>query len=122
MTLATPERAGASRARLPTIDSDIHNSLPSDTPLRKYLSARWCRYLDHFAGRMFHGLYYPLASQHAARTDAWPPSGLIPGSDLDFMREQLLDRWELEYGVLLPLIGAGKQLNLEWGAAMAREG
>src|SRR5207237_6441756 len=58
--------------------------------------------------------------QNAARTDACPPSGLVPGSDLDFMREQLLDRWELGLGVLLPLLGAGKQLNLEWGGAMSR--
>ena len=120
MTLAAPDRAGTGHTRLATIDCDIHNYLPSDTTLRKYLSERWCRYLDHFAGRVFHGLYYPLASQHAARTDAWPPSGLSPGSDLSFMQEQLLNRWDLEHGILLPLLGAGKQLNLEWGGAMSR--
>src|SRR5258708_14323844 len=99
MTIAVREQDASRAARLATIDCDIHNYLPSDTTLRKYLPARWQRYLDNFAGRSYHGLYYPLASQHAARTDAWPPSGLIPGSDLAFMRHQLLDRWELEYGV-----------------------
>jgi predicted TIM-barrel fold metal-dependent hydrolase len=118
LTIAVRETAAAQPVKTTIVDCDIHNYLPSETTLRKYLSARWCRYLDHFGPRVFHGLYYPLASQHAARTDAWPPSGLIPGSDLSFMREQLLDRWGIEYGVLLPLLGAGKQLNLEWGAAM----
>jgi predicted TIM-barrel fold metal-dependent hydrolase len=36
------------------------------------------------------------------------------------MREQLLDRWNIEFGVLLPLLSAGKQMNLEWGAELSR--
>ena len=48
------------------------------------------------------------------------PRRLAPGSDLDFMREQLLDHWDIEYGVLCPLLGAGEQLNLEWGARCRR--
>jgi predicted TIM-barrel fold metal-dependent hydrolase len=36
------------------------------------------------------------------------------------MREQLLDRWNIELGVLLPLLSAGKQMNLEWGAELSR--
>jgi hypothetical protein len=35
------------------------------------------------------------------------------------MREQLLDRFGIEYGVLTPMLGAGEQLDLERGAALA---
>lgn len=120
MTIALPEQASTQPVQTALIDCDIHNYLPSEATLDKYLPERWRQHREAFASRAYHGLYYPLASQHAARTDAWPPSGMIPGSDLGFLREQLLDRWGMQYGVLLPLLSAGKQLNLEWGAAMAR--
>ena len=35
------------------------------------------------------------------------------------MREQLLDRFNIEYGVLTPMLGAGEHLDLEAGAALA---
>ena len=66
------------------------------------------------------GSFYPRALMNAARHDAWPPSGLPAGSDLDFMRYQLLDLYDIEFGVLNCLFGAGGQLNLEYGAALAR--
>ena len=120
MTIAARESAIGRMAGASVIDCDIHNALPSETALHPYLPGRWRRHAEAFGARTYHGLTYPLASEHAARTDAWPPSGLPPGSDLGFLREQLLDRWGIEYGVLLPLLGSGKQLNLEWGAAMSR--
>src|SRR5690606_17704214 len=49
-----------------------------------------------------------------------PPTGEPPGSNLDFMRQQLLDRWQIAYGILNPLYGAGGQLNLDYGAALAQ--
>jgi uncharacterized protein len=117
-TLVRP--VARARTGTATIDCDIHNALPSEAALHPYLPGRWRRHAEAFGARTYHGLTYPLASEHAARTDAWPPSGLKPGADLGFLREQLLDRWGIEYGVLLPLLGSGKQLNLEWGAAMSR--
>ncbi len=69
--------------------------------------------------RSYLGGEYPRATPRAARTDAWPPSGDPPASDLPFMREQLLDRYGIEYGVLTPMLGAGEQLDLERGAALA---
>ena len=34
------------------------------------------------------------------RTDAIPPGGGTPGSDYEFMRTQLLDRYDVEYAIL----------------------
>ena len=47
------------------------------------------------------------------------PTARPPASDLPFLREQLLDRYDVEYGVLTPMLGAGEQLDHESGAALA---
>ena len=119
-TLTRAEDVAAGRTELAVIDCDIHNYLPSETALSKYMSERWRSYHEDYGSRGYAGNYYPLANMHAARTDAWPPSGQIPGSDLSFVQRQLLDEWGIEFGVLLPLLGAGRQVNLAYGAARAR--
>jgi predicted TIM-barrel fold metal-dependent hydrolase len=115
------------------VDCDIHNAPRSPQALFAYMSKHWRE--DAVAGRQLEdaveasrethgdrsylGCEYPRATPRAARTDAWPPSGGPPASDLSFMREQLLDRFDIEYGVLTPMLGAGEQLDLERGAALA---
>src|SRR5690606_36467873 len=108
------------RSKVAVIDCDIHNAVPSHSTLSAYLPERWRRHHETFGLRGHSGAYYPRANMNAARTDSWPPSGKPPGSDLDFLREQLLDYWGIEYGILNPLLGAGGQLNLEYGAALSR--
>jgi hypothetical protein len=108
------------RNKLAVIDCDIHNALPNDQTLFKYLSPRWRRHHETIGMRGHNGSYYPRAVPNAARLDSWPPSGLPPGGDLDFLRQQLLDAWEMDYGILNCLYGAGGQLNLEYGAALAQ--
>lgn len=111
------------RTKVATIDCDIHNSVPSETALFPYLSQRWRRYGERFGLRSYRygGANYPRTNPNAVRTDAWPPNGLPPGADLPFLREQLLDAWGIEYGLLNPLVddGAPTQPNAEYGAAIA---
>lgn len=102
------------------IDCDIHNAPASDKVLYKYLPKRWQEYHAIIGSRGHVGGIYTRAVPNAARRDAWPPTGEPPGSNLDFLREQLLDYWQLEYGILNPLYGAGGQLNLEFGAALSQ--
>jgi uncharacterized protein len=40
--------------------------------------------------------------------------------DLPFLREQLLDAWGIDYGILNCLHGGGGQLNARWGAAQCQ--
>ena len=115
------------------VDCDIHNVPVAEAELLEYMPTEWRRRrspggrLDETLGarretlgdRSYLGSEYPRPTPRAARTDAWPPSGKPPGSDLQFMREQLLDRFAIEYGVLTPMLGAGEQLDLERGAALA---
>jgi uncharacterized protein len=101
------------------VDCDIHTQPRSKNVLAQYMSARWRRHHEMFGQRDYSGASYPRANEYAARTDSWPPGGAPPGSDLDFVRQQLLDAWGIEFGVLNPLLGAGQQRNLDYGAAMA---
>ncbi len=111
------ERRGATR--LAVVDADIHPAPASPATLGKYVSAAWRTHHETYGSHSYSGAYYPRANLNAARTDAWPPSGLPPGADLDFLREQLLDAWGIEYGVLNPLLGRA-ELNLDYAAAFAR--
>jgi predicted TIM-barrel fold metal-dependent hydrolase len=118
-TQAKPKRQDP--AKMAVIDCDIHNAPASDETLAKYLPARWRRHMELFGSRpAYPGGYYPRLHPNAARSDSWPPNGGKPGSDLNFMQEQLLDAWDLEYGVLNPLHPAGGQPNLDYSAALAQ--
>lgn len=118
--LAEPKVQRRKKAATAVIDTDIHNAPASKDTLLKYLPERWHQHHRTIGMRGHVGSAYPRTYKNAARRDAWPPSGAPPGGDLAFLREQLLDAWEMEYGILNPLLGAGSQLNLEYGAALAR--
>jgi uncharacterized protein len=120
MTTTLPQSPTRRRLDMAVIDCDIHNAPASPAALAKHLPERWRQHHETFGGRAHAGAYYPRANPNAARTDSWPPSGLPPGSDLDFLRYQLLDEWGIEYGILNPLLGSGGQLNLEYAAALSR--
>jgi predicted TIM-barrel fold metal-dependent hydrolase len=114
------------------IDCDIHNAPASERALERHLPARWklsaTSGLDAsiaarrlmLVDRSYLGCDYPRPTPRAARVDAWPPGGGPPASDLDFMREQLLDRYGIACGVLNPLTGAGEELDTQRGAELAR--
>jgi predicted TIM-barrel fold metal-dependent hydrolase len=108
------------RADTTIIDTDIHVYFSSQDVLRSYLGARWQDYHQMYGARGYHGSHYPRAMPNAARHDAWPDDGTPPGSNLPLLQAQLLDRWGIEIGILNPLVGAGEQRNLEFGAAFAR--
>lgn len=82
------------------IDCDIHNVVPSVEALLPYLSTHWREYISQsgFKGPIDDA--YPPGAPTSARPDTRPDSGGPPGSDLDLVREQVLDTWNLEYGIL----------------------
>jgi len=124
MVEASAKKGSERKTRLSIIDCDIHNAVPSVGALKPYLSKRWQKYEEMIGLRGRHGyvsgFLYPKANPGVARSDAWPPSGLPPGADLEFMREQHLDALNIEYGILNCLFGVGGQLNEEFSAALAR--
>jgi uncharacterized protein len=119
MALTLTREDAPARAKLAVIDCDIHNELASQEALLPYLPKEWRDYTKQFGNFGFSATVYPRNNMNAARTDAWPPNGKRPGSDLPFLREQLLDAWGIEYGVLNCLSAAGAR-RLDQAAAIAQ--
>jgi len=107
------------RPRPPLVDCDIHNELWPGA-LDPFLPRRWREYQQTYGGRADGGTSYPKGSPRAARADAWPPSGRPPGGDLDFMRAQHLDPYDVRYGVLNCLTTACREQNPDYAAALCR--
>jgi uncharacterized protein len=96
--------AGSVQADTGLIDFDVHNALASAGELKKYLPARWHRAYDEGSGvGSARWMQFGAARLGVFRADAWPESG-PPGSDLDLMREQLLDRYNVRHAVLHPVL------------------
>ncbi len=101
-------RAGGVTASFPTrplIDCDVHNNWASSEVLLPYLAPAFREYLERgelAGGRgSFPAAHRPwLHPEDFRRTDATPPSGAMAGSDYDFLRTQLLDRYDLDYAIL----------------------
>ena len=102
------------------IDCDVHNYPNSIEELMPYLSARWQAYVRQSGFSGPGGPTYPKGFAQAARRDAWPPSGLKPGGDPDFAREQLLDEWGIDLAILNPLYGMTALHNLDFANALMR--
>lgn len=120
MTKVLGEPTGRTRRAVDVVDCDVHPTAEADGRLDPYLSARWQRHHKLFGGNTYHGGKFPRDVPNAARVDAWPPSGGPPGSDLAFMRLQLLDMWNITHVILGPLVRnvQSGQRNLDYAAAI----
>lgn len=118
MAQTITRRAEQPRSGLAIVDCDIHPAPASNATLLEYLPERWHHRYETFGGQYYPGSYYPRNTPQAARMDAWPPSGVPAGADLPFLRSQLLDEWNIEYGILNPLSGVHAPL-VEYSAALA---
>ncbi len=123
--MATPVSAtSAVRTRrahtdLTIVDADVHPAMEEEV-LRRFLSPYWRSHYDNIGRLGYTGSLMPRAMPKAARHDAWPPDGSLPGSSLAFLQAQLLDEWDIAYGMLTPLTAAGDQINLDFGLAMSQ--
>jgi len=123
MNIEVRQPVRAQKAKVGLIDCDIHPKLTVEQ-MRPFLSNRWWNHLQTYGIRYRHGYAkgyaYPKMTPQAARRDAWPPTGGLPASDLDFMRTQHLDHYGVDHGIMNPLspTGQGEQ-NPELAAALA---
>jgi hypothetical protein len=105
VTVTHEEQTSTARRRgVGIVDVDVHNGVRSIDDLKPFLPERWHVYLPQISGRTWAGV--TVGARQAPdlfRRDSHPPSGAPPGSDLDFLREQLLDRWGITRGILNPL-------------------
>ena len=122
MTVAPAAVASAAEdaaAEVALIDCDVHNYPNTIDELLPYLSRHWRSYIAQSGFKGPPGPRYPKGFEFAARRDAWPPGGGKPGSDPQFSRRQLLDRWEMDYAVLNPLYSLSLVPNIDFGNVLA---
>lgn len=123
--IAELSRAPAVSTRSEVIDCDVHPTFRSTAEIKRYLPAPWREHMDRFGLRQRQPFAtdhaWPRVSPHLARRDAFPPGGGVPGSDLRFMQEQLLDLYGISHAVLQPLSPNGMdQPNQPFGAEICK--
>jgi len=105
------------------VDCDIHPVASSPKEIAAFLPARWAKQVASYGARVAQPFLamvpYPrMTAGNGSRLDAFPPGGGPPGSDLAFMRAQLLDPLGIEYGILQPLSIGSQTFDQELGAAL----
>ncbi|MSO75290.1 MAG: amidohydrolase [Alphaproteobacteria bacterium] len=128
MTVQLLERRAtqpAAAVKMAIADCDIHPSPKSmEKEVYPYLEKRWQRHLETYGVRprqgFANGPAFPKGQPDASRRDAYPPNGGRPGSDLDFMRQQHLDPYNVQLGILNPLRGGQGVQNGDFSAALCR--
>ena len=92
--------------RVTLVDCDIHPTMTPPMMLDR-MSSRWRRHYERWGRRTpIITELYPRARNAGMRADSWPDKpGGVPGSDPELLRAQLLDEWELDYGLLNCLNG-----------------
>jgi uncharacterized protein len=115
---AATEQSGARRKTAPyLVDCDLHLAPEGSESITRFLPKQLDAYATQYL-RTYQPEFYPRRSELGARLDAWPPSGLQPGADFDFVRDQHLDAWHIDIGIITPTEYQGVR-NLELGAALA---
>ena len=99
------------------IDCDIHPGVPDIKALLPYMDAFW---QESFIARGLDGfdmMSYPLNGPLTCRPD-WRVPGQRPGSSLDAMRTQALDKFGIGLAICNPLSGGQVAVSESMGAAI----
>jgi predicted TIM-barrel fold metal-dependent hydrolase len=107
------------------IDCDVHNTWKSAEVLLPYLEPY---FRDYLARGELGPKVLPVAHrawlhpEGYTRADAVPPDGAFAGSDYELMREQLLDRFDVEYAILTgdDIMEVSTIANPHYASALAR--
>lgn len=101
VTQATLQTAAETPRQVALVDCDIHPTLTMPE-LQKRISERWRRHLERFGRRTpMITEFYPRTANAGFRLDSWPEGpGGFPGSDLGLLQTQLLDEFDIDYGIL----------------------
>lgn len=102
----TARTAEVDAAQSAIIDCDVHNILNGPEELEPYLAKKW-RGVPEWpgVGRLQAGLHVGAPARTGFfRDDAEVGGGGLPGSDVDRMREQLLDAFGIQAALLHPIV------------------
>ncbi|HEY0420938.1 MAG TPA: amidohydrolase family protein [Acetobacteraceae bacterium] len=117
-------RTSDAASKLAVADCDLHLGPASVAELYPFMERRWRDHIETFGISHRTGMQgglpsYPKAQPNAARRDAWPPSGRPPGTDLDFIRSQHLDAYNVTLGLINPPTPSNAALNPDLANALA---
>ena len=102
------ETKSATQQALKIVDCDVHVT-PKDgvRSLLPYMTKAWSTQFETFARLKRevkrHPFRYPNPSGAINRWDAVPPSGGEPGSDLEYLQVDLLQKWHISEALLVPV-------------------
>jgi predicted TIM-barrel fold metal-dependent hydrolase len=105
------------------IDCDTHQNFNSTRDLLPWVDPAFRDYLDQGGYRGYELPNYPwVHPQGFMMGDAVPPGGGVPGSDYETLREQLLDRHDIEYAILTgeEILNVSCMPHAPFAAALAR--
>ncbi len=101
------------------IDCDVHPSVPAMTSLFPHLSEHWREVVEQSGLPDLETMNYPPGSPLTARSDWRPPSGK-PAANIELMRTQALDRWQLGAAICNCLYGVQTIFNEDLAAGLCR--
>jgi predicted TIM-barrel fold metal-dependent hydrolase len=101
------------------IDCDLHPAVPNTKMLLPFLDDYWRNQIvnRHIDRTAFHLMSYPPNSPLSCRPD-WKPTNGVPGSDLDMLRAQALDRFGSRLAICNTLHGSIALFNEDMAAAL----
>lgn len=83
------------------IDCDIHQQTKGPEDLFPYLPKAYRERIELFGTGLSQRVGYPNGGDRGSRADSWPEDGSKPCSDIDLLRADHLDVYNIEYGILL---------------------
>ena len=101
------------------IDCDLHNTVPSIHALVPYLSTHWREYITQSAFRGPSDTAYPAGAPTSTRPGAKPLDGSPPGSSLALLQQHVLDRYNVDIGILTCAYAIESIHNPDAAAALA---
>ncbi|MBP1933643.1 amidohydrolase family protein [Ammoniphilus resinae] len=93
------QREKRTKMKRSIIDVDIHHKTELED-IKPYLPRAYRDQIDLWGWRLPGSLWLNGGVKVGQMADSTPPDGSFPGSNLEFMRKQLLDPYNIEYGVL----------------------
>lgn len=98
--IEAPAKKTKIRKGVGVIDCDIHHTFKDIKQLFPYLPRKYRERIELWGSNFGGGPGTMNGGSVGKRADSFPPSGGPAGSDLDFMIEQLLEPFDIRYGIL----------------------
>ncbi|MFM1653277.1 amidohydrolase family protein [Brevibacillus sp. B_LB10_24] len=98
--MATELSVQRKKTKTAIIDCDIHHNIAGLKDLYPYLSKKYRDQIDHWGDQLPLLPFLKGGGVKGRRNDSFPENGRPAAGDLDFLQKQLLDEYNIRYGIL----------------------